>query len=311
MRRYDDASIERGEEMVRQAMAMEGDAAPLQALLAWGKVARVRAGLAADRSGLDDATAVAEDLVRQAPDAPFGHALLGFIGYERGAMPEAIGHLCAALEREPNDADALFYLGICLVACGHIKAGQCTAERLMASDPLSPLAWLLAGLMPWWSGQVAAGLPSMERALALDPTNGIIRWSLGYGRALVGDVEAAAAHAAVLMEQAPSMPYAAQLAALVHAMQGRQAEALAALRGIQGLDAHHKFHLAESFAMAGDTEGAFTLLEEAVDTGFSPGDFIATHCPFLEPLRGTARFEAIASRAIRFTREFAASGVAP
>ncbi len=311
MRRYDLASIERGEELVRQAMTIEGEAAPLKALLAWGKVARVRAGLVADKRGLDEATTVAEELLRTAPDAPHGHALLGFIGYERGTMPEAIIHLRAAVEREPNDADALFYLGICLVACGHSEAGTRVAERLMASDPLSPLAWLLAGLMPWWTGQVASGLPSIERALALDPTNPIIRWSLGYGLALAGDVGGAAADAAVLRDHAPAMPYTAQLTALVHAMAGRQAEARATLGDVQGLDAHHKFHLAESFAMAGDTERAFALLEEAVDTGFHPGEFIATHCPFLEPLRGTPRFEAIATKALRLTREFVASRVAP
>ncbi|MES2125163.1 MAG: protein kinase [Gemmatimonadota bacterium] len=311
LRRYDSASIERGEEMVRQAMAIEGEAAPLEALLAWGTVARVRAGLAPDKSGLDGATAVAEALIRKAPDAPYGHALLGFIGYERGAMPEAIKHLRAALEREPNDADAFFYLGICLVACGHIEAGERTVQRLMASDPLSPLAWLLAGLMPWWNGHVAVGLPSIERALALDPANAIIRWSLGYGRALVGDISGAASDAAVLQQQAPTMPYSAQLTALVHAIQGRKDEALTALRGAQGLDGHHKFHLAESFAMAGDTERAFVLLEEAVDSGFHTGPFIAIHCPFLEPLRGTARFDAIAAKALRLTREFAESGVAP
>jgi hypothetical protein len=151
----------------------------------------------------------------------------------------------------------------------------------------------------------------MERALALDPANAIIRWSLGYGRALVGDVAGTAADAAALREQAPASPYTAQLSALVHAVEGRPAEALAALRGVQGLDAHHKFHLAESFAMAGDTERAFVLLAEAVDEGFHPGDFIARYCPFFEPLRGTPRFEAIVARAHRLTREFAESGVAP
>ena len=311
MHRYGLEAIERGEELVRRAMTLVGEAAPLKALLAWGKVARVRAGLAADRSGLDDATAVAEQLLREAPDAPYGHALLGFIGYERGALPGAIGHLRAALDREPNDADALFYLGICLVGCGHAEAGARVVQRLLASDPLSPLAWLLAGLMPWWTGHFAEGVPNMERALALDPSNAIIRWSLGYGRALVGDVAGAAADAAVLQAQAPAMPYTAQLAALVHAIEGRQAEALTVLRGVHGLDSHHKFHLAESFAMAGDTDRAFALLEEAVTTGFHPGDFIARHCPFLEPLRGTPRFDAVAARALRLTREFAASGVAP
>ena len=44
MHRYGLDAIERGEELVRRAMALVGEAAPLKALLAWGKVARVRAG---------------------------------------------------------------------------------------------------------------------------------------------------------------------------------------------------------------------------------------------------------------------------
>jgi len=307
MRRYDAAAIERGEEFVRRAIAIAGEAVPLQALSAWGKVARVRAGLAPDKRGLDEATTVAENVLRAAPDAPYGHALLGFIDYERGAMPEAISHLRAALEREPNDADALFYLGICLQACGHIEAGERTAQRLMASDPLSPLSWLLSGLMPWWSGRASAGIANLERALAMDPGNAIIRWTLGYGRALAGDVSGASGDAQVLLKEAPALPYTRQLAALVYAMEGRQSEARALLEGVLGLDAHHKFHLSESCCMAGDTDRALALLEEAVNTGFHPGDFIACHGPFLEPLRGTPRFEAIAATALHLTREFVAS----
>ena len=72
-------------------------------------------------------------------------------------------------------------------------------------------------------------------------------------------------------------------------------------------DPDYKFHLAESFSMAGDTDRALALLEEAVNTGFHPGDFIAYHGPFFEPLRGTPRFEAIAATALRLTREFVAS----
>jgi serine/threonine-protein kinase len=307
VQRYNVASIERAEKLARQAIAIVGEAAPLQALLAWCKVSLVRAGLAPDRSGLDEAKAVAEGLVQRAPDAPYGHALLGFISYELGAMPEAIRHLHEALKREPNDADALFFLGICLIACGDIPAGERVAQRLLASDPLSPLAWELLGVMPWWSGRAASSLVAMERAAALDPSSMIIQWGLGYARALVGDVTGAATAARKLLTEAPTMPYTAQLVSLAHAMQGRRAEALAALQGVQGLDAHHKFHLSESFSMAGDTERALALLDEAVETGFHPGDFIARHCPFLEPLRGTPRFEAIAAKATRRTQDFLAS----
>jgi len=307
MRRYDGRSVDRGEALVRRAMEIEGETPPLQALLAWSQVSLVRAGLAADRSPLDAAEKVASSLLVSAPDAPYGHALLGFISYERGRIAEAVGHFQAALEREPNDADAMFYLGISYVAVGQTDAGARTVAALMESDPLSPLAWLLAGLMPWWTDHVAEGLPKLERAMEMDPGNMIVRWTLGYGRALVGDVAGAASDAAILRERAPTMPYTGQLTALVHALSGRRADALAALATAQPLDAHHRFHLAESWAMAGDTERAFALLEEAVQGGFHPGEFIARHCPFLAPLRGTPRFDAIAAEALRLTADFRAT----
>jgi hypothetical protein len=100
------------------------------------------------------------------------------------------------------------------------------------------------------------------------------------------------------------MPYTAQLVSLLHGMEGRVEAARAVLGGVSGLDAHHKFHLAESFAMAEDKERAFTLLEEAVNGGFHPGEFIAVHCPFLESLRGTDRFDRIAARARELTAQF-------
>jgi serine/threonine-protein kinase len=304
MRRYDRASHERGEALLRRAIEIEGETPPLQALRAWGQVSLIRAGLATDRTALDEAASVAAALLKSAPDAPYGHALLGLISYERGRIAEAVRHFQAALEREPNDADAIFYLGICYVAAGQTEAGTETAAALMKTDPLSPLAWLLAGLTPWWTGNVAEGLPKLERAMEMDPANMIARWTLGYARALMGDVAGAASDAAILRERAPTMPYTGQLTALVDAMSGRPAAALAALAGTQPLDAHHRFHLAESWAMSGDTERAFGLLEEAVHGGFHPGDFIARTCPFLAPLRGTPRFDAIAGEALRLTADF-------
>jgi serine/threonine protein kinase len=63
------------------------------------------------------------------------------------------------------------------------------------------------------------------------------------------------------------------------------------------LDAHNKFHLAESFGLAGDADRALDLLDQAVDTGFHPYPFMAEHCPFLAPLRPLPRFPAILAKA--------------
>ncbi len=80
-------------------------------------------------------------------------------------------------------------------------------------------------------------------------------------------------------------------------------ECLAAV-DVAPLDAHNKFHLAESFAMAGATDRALDLLDRAVDEGFYPYPFIAEHCPFLAPLRETPRFAEVSAKAQRRVSDF-------
>jgi tetratricopeptide (TPR) repeat protein len=304
IRRYDAACFDRGETLIRRAMEIEGETPPLQALLAWAGVARYRAGLAPDGTSLVAAAAVANALLESAPDAPYGDALLGFIGYERGQIGVAVRHFQAALEHDPNDSDVLFFLGVSYIAAGQTEAVERTARRLIESDPLSPLALMLAGIAPWWTNRVKEGLPSLDRGLEMDPGNLMSRWTRGYGRALVGDTPGAWADAEIMRQRAPTMPYTSQLIALVQAMSGQTEAALETLRGVVPLDAHQKFHLAECFAMAGDPENAYALIDEAVNGGFHPGEFIAQHCPFLAPLRGSPRFEALATRARKLTAEF-------
>jgi len=41
-----------------------------------------------------------------------------------------------------------------------------------------------------------------------------------------------------------------------------------------------------------------------VEKGFYPHDYIAVHCPFLAPLRGTAEFDRIVGRAAERVADF-------
>ena len=66
----------------------------------------------------------------------------------------------------------------------------------------------------------------------------------------------------------------------------------------------YDLHPNESFALAGDTTTALRLLSEAVERGFYPHAYIAVHCPFLTPLRGSAEFDRIAARAAARVAEF-------
>ncbi len=56
--------------------------------------------------------------------------------------------------------------------------------------------------------------------------------------------------------------------------------------------------------MAGATDRALDLLDRAVDEGFYPYPFIADHCPFLAPLRGTLRFAEVSAKVQRRVSDF-------
>ncbi len=305
VRRYG-APTERVFALLDRADEIEGPSLPLRALRAYTQVMQMRAGMRTDSRYLAEAESTARALLEEAPSAPYGHALLGFIAYERGDLPGAVRGLTNSLERDASDADARFFLGIALEAAGQNDAAIATGLRFRELDPLSPLAGMLLVSSYWFVGRPGERMDVLEQATKLDPENPILRWTLGYTHALLGHRDIAREHAEWMQTFAPRMPYSAQLMALVHTMEGRHDEALAALGTIDEMkfDAHLTFHLSEPYAMAGDTATALRMLEDAIEGGFYPADFIAIHCPFLAPLRGSAEFQRIAARAMQRVGEF-------
>jgi serine/threonine protein kinase len=291
--------------LLDQAVAIAGPTPALKGLRGWIKLYTLRLGLSADRHELAEAEAIAQELLREAPDTPHGHHILGYVLYERGRNAEAARHFRAALERAPNDADSLFMLGIAHVSGGLPERVEEIAARLVACDPLSPLTWNLSAWV-WFTGSAADAVDKMAVSVGLDANNLIVRWSAGYNDVLVGRLPEAAGHAAWLEANFPAVAYTIQLRSLVEAAHGRTevARALLAPVDVAPFDAHTKFHLAESLAMAGDTDRALDILAQAVEGGFHPDRFIAEHCPFLVPLRGDPRFAGIAARAAELTAAF-------
>ena len=299
------ATMERGKQLLRQAIEIEGPTAPLLGLLAWADVARVKAGLA-DPAILAECAVQADALLAMAPDAPYGYAVHGYVAFERGRFPEAVRHFRAAIERDPDDNDSIFWTCVTYWNAGHIERAEPLARQMKARDPLSPLSWLAVGVTAWFAGNLGEALPWLRRAVELDPAGFIGRWSLGYACAVAGEVKPAADEVAWLAQYGPQVPYTWQLQALVAAMQGDRQKALEILAPVDTapLDFHLTFHFSESFAMAGETARALAVLEEAVDKGFFSHRFMTQYCPFMAPLRGSAEYERIMEKARRRWKEF-------
>jgi serine/threonine protein kinase/tetratricopeptide (TPR) repeat protein len=305
MRRYG-ASLDHAKILLDRAVEIEGESPPLRAMRAFLEFSKVRGGTATDLRPLDLAESEARALIEVVPDAPYGHALLGFVVYERGDLKQAARHLTKAIALDPADPDVLFFLAITLQAAGQIEPAQELAARFYAADPLSSFAGMLVSVAEWFAGRAGNKIEAIESAVAMDPQNPIIHWALGYTYALAGRIADAAKQASWMLEHAPQASYTTQLVSLVDAMVGHGDEALKALArlDVAPLDAHQTFHFAESFAMAGDTRRALELFEWAVDHGFYPYRFFAEWCPFVTPLRGMSEFDRIVSKAARRVAEF-------
>lgn len=306
IRRFEGNAFERAEKLLSQAVEIEGETPALLFLKALAKVSQVKAGINPDLKQLDEAEAHALVLLERTPDLPQAHALLGSIGYERGRLPQAVWHCKRALDGTSNDADALVYLGASYMAAGQTEEALETGRRVVASDPLASISWMISGAAYWFVGRPEEGLPHHERSMELDPQNFLNNWAIGYCYALVGRVAEAARHAAFLHENGPDVPYTRQLLALVDGLEGRQEAALERLCDVDitPLDAHNKFHLSESFAMAGDTRRALEVLEIAVDQGFYPYPYFNEYCPFMEPLRSLPEFADILAKSKEKTEAF-------
>ena len=305
MRRYG-VSLDRADMLLQRAIEIEGDTPPLRSLRAFMEFSRVRGGMHTDMRPLDTAESEAHALITQMPDAAFGYALLGFVGYERGDLPGAARNLTKAMELDPSDADVMFFLCITLQAAGQIEPAERLAERFHQADPLSPFSGAMMACGQWFSGNIGRHVDKMEQGLVMDPQNAILNWALGYTYALMGRTADAARHADWLRANAPQLPYTAQLASVVEACQGNAVAALETIRTVDvaPLDAHQTFHIAESYAMAGDTSKALELLERAVDHGMYPYRFYRDFCPFMQPLRGLPEFDRIVAKAERRAAAF-------
>ncbi len=303
-RRY---QIDRGNALLREAVTIEGAVPALRALRALGLIMVVRTGMSPDHAPLDEAEKEAHALVELDPDTAYGHALLGFIGYERGDFVDGARSLYRALERDPNDPDIVFYLGVTLMGAGQVEATTELSRRVSAIDPLSPISPMLAGVQCWYEGRPAEGIADIERSGQIDGESVLQHWTLGYTYAMVGRLADAAREADWFARNAPpTMAYAVQLRALVASLEGRSGDARELLAAVAtgGLDGHTRFHLGEAFAMAGDTTRALQLFRDAVDTNFYPHDFIARQTPFVEPVRHLSEFADILATAARKVAEF-------
>jgi tetratricopeptide (TPR) repeat protein len=267
------------------------------------KVLMARAGI--DRSATLFAE-IEEEAVALASDLPAeSSSILGSMAYEQGRLPEAVRYCRRALDLDPNCEDAHLYLCLSAFCAGQDDLARASADRFLAQDPLSSMAWMASGVQRWFVNRAEDSVDELERALSLDPGNLIVLWTLAYTYTIITELSHARRVAERLGALAPDLPYSRQALGLLDGLEGRREAALSQLESVDmaQLDCHHKFHFGEVYAAAGEIERGLDLLQAAV-SGFYPYPYIAKYCRLLDPLRTSPRFEPIVEQARRNAEAF-------
>jgi tetratricopeptide (TPR) repeat protein len=165
-------------------------------------------------------------------------------------------------------------------------------ERAADLDPFDGLAWTYLSMTYAGAGQLGATKRAAERALSLDPTNPYAAfWKAA--ASLLGGCPADALAVADWNASRAHELFGLAVAAMAYWSLGderRSRDALDALATQSG--AVMPYQVAEAYAWRGANDDAFAWLERA-RASRDAGLVLVTRDPFLQRLRGDARFAAL------------------
>lgn len=296
------SALDRALGYLKQGATILGDNVTILAAMGYVYWQYVNAGISADPSYFARARECAERIRQLDPSSPEADRLLGLIEiHERGDPQVAVIHLRRALDSNPNDPDALFWLALIYGCVGRPSSGYALAIRLLDIDPLTPLHHVVPGFLDVLDGDPQRALPWLAEAHEMEPANPITSVAYGQALAMAGRSEAAAA---VLEEIAGHVPegFLTSLGRVYsRALRGRKDEALEAITTDvtenAAQDLQYSWTLAQCYALLDEPAEATRWLENAVRQGFWNYPLLAERDPLLAPLRGRKDFEGVMSEA--------------
>jgi TolB-like protein/cytochrome c-type biogenesis protein CcmH/NrfG len=258
------------------------------------------AGIRVSEETLTKAEEYAFKVLRLEPNSSLSYSLLGRIERFRGSAIKALKHFKQALDIDPNESQALYWLGLeYFWHIGKPELAKPILEKLIDLDPISPFNHLLLGLYHRWTGEFENALKSFNKILELEPNSVLANFWIAYTLLWANQYDKACAlieHMA--QEKSRSQMhevFTGWLLFLKYALEGEKSKALDSLnddiKNFFWNDADLPFLGAGGFALVDEKKEAIWWLEHAINKGFINYPIVSEIDPFLENIRGEPRFK--------------------
>jgi TolB-like protein/thioredoxin-like negative regulator of GroEL len=290
-------AIEHAVQLLHNGLTIVGANVRLYAALGHAYLQFREAAIDLGERPLDEAEECVRRIFALEPESASGVQLRGWIQYGRGRIQDAVHDLKAALAHEPQNADTLLLLINCYLISGRVSAARPLIIRVLAVDPLTPVARCMPAFADAMEGNFAAAVEPYRQMFEMDPGNPMARlfyiWILVLNRR-------ADSVGPVLQTFPPEVneTIPARLAFFLgHALAGNAGAAHAAITEeidsvATAADVFPRF-IAQGYALAGMPERALHWLAIAVDRGFINYPYLAQHDPFFATLHSHPRFQAL------------------
>ena len=213
-----------------------------------------------------EAAALFQEVIAKRPDTADAYRYLAFVYWENGRPDEAIRTLETALKHGVSHRDVRVKLGIYLAETGHADRAIALLEGL-AGDDIEALNAL--GISYGRAERAADAMRTFQRALEIDPTNGLAWQNIGTLELQAGDRAAAEASLRRALTIDDSLPGAHTTLGVVLAQTKRHAEAIDEWKRAVALSPSEfdaLYNLTITLAEMGRTEEARTFGQRYVDT---------------------------------------------
>ncbi|HEX2443451.1 MAG TPA: tetratricopeptide repeat protein [Vicinamibacterales bacterium] len=283
-------------QILSNGLRIVGDNALLYATLGLAHVQSREAGIDLGVAPVTAAEACARQVAALDPTLPEGLLLRGGIHFARARIPDAVRDFQAALDADPNNADALAILSNCYLISGRVERARPLVERYCAVDPLNPVSRALRGYADMLEGRSEAAVAAYREMVEMDPSSPMARLFHGLNLAHARRPDEAAAvlggFGADVQESLGARLGAclrAALAGTIHEDLSKLADEFTRVGTISDMFARF---LAWCYAQLGDGERAVYWLRVAADRGFINYPFLAEHDVLLAKIRDDPAFQA-------------------
>ena len=292
--RWDEDALERALRFLQNGLDIVGENVLLYAGMGYVYWQLYNSGIRSDEACLRQVEEYAARIFKLEPDSAYGHFLLGHF-YTMGNNQKSVQHLKRVLEKDPNNADALFWLAAVYMHVGKTSAAAPLVDKLLKIDPLNPINHSLPGWLYFFNGQFESALEPFQRMLQMVPENPAGRGLYAVALIYNGRLEEAFSLIDRIVQDEPKHLFAQLGLFLKYAVQGKKQEALQSvtdeLRFVAGRDITYSWFVAMGYAILDEREKAMDWLEKTVDLGFINYPLLSKYDPFLEKIRREERFK--------------------